>query len=60
MIMIVASALGALGGGRISLDQVFGLNQKIDGLAGALMVVLGGSAAGALVLLTSWRPRPVN
>lgn len=54
MILLVSLALGALGGGRWSLDNAIGLD--LDGWAGLLTAAGVGGASGALVLLAFWRP----
>ena len=51
---VVAAALGSLGGGRWSLDEVVGFD--LDGVAGLATVVLAGGFGAALVLGSSWRP----
>lgn len=57
MIIVVTSALGALGPGRLSLDRAVGFDMVgWEGLATALVV--GGFAAGA-TLAAFWRPRRV-
>lgn len=53
---VVALALGALGAGGLSLDDVVGFD--VSGLAGVALVAGLGGAGAALVLATSWRPRP--
>ena len=53
MISLVSVALGALGGGRASLDHAIGLH--VPGWAG-LLIAAGAGAGGAFLLLaTSWR-----
>ena len=55
MITVVAAALGALGGGRASLDNATGFS--VDGWEG-LGIAAGAGGAGALLLIaTCWRPR---
>jgi putative oxidoreductase len=54
MISLVAVAVGALGGGRASLDHAIGLH--VPGWAGLLIAAGAGGAGAALVLVTSWRP----
>jgi putative oxidoreductase len=50
----VALALGALGGGRVSLDNAIGID--LNGWGG-FFVTLGAGGGGALLLLaTCWRP----
>lgn len=56
MIIVVACAIGALGGGRISLDHVPGLADNLKGWLGlALAAGLGGGGA-LLLLIACWRP----
>jgi putative oxidoreductase len=56
MITLVSVALGALGGGRISVDHA--IDFSVDGWGGFLVALLVGGGGAALVLLTSWRPAP--
>jgi putative oxidoreductase len=55
MISLVSIALGALGGGRASLDNAIGLH--IPGWAGFLITAGLGAGGAGLLLATSWRPR---
>lgn len=55
MITLVGLALGALGGGRISLDHALGL--RLDGWTGLALAGGLGAGGGALLLVTCWRPR---
>jgi putative oxidoreductase len=58
MIIVVAAAIGALGGRALSLDDLLGLDDDLDGTLGlALAVGLGGGGA-ALLLGACWRPTP--
>ena len=58
MIIVVAAAIGCLGGGRLSVDNAIGLADDLDGALGlALAAGLGGGGA-ALLLATCWRPAP--
>jgi putative oxidoreductase len=54
MISLVCVALGALGGGRASLDHAIGLH--VPGWAGLLIAAGAGGGGAVLVLVTSWRP----
>jgi putative oxidoreductase len=60
MISLVACAMAALGAGRISLDQLLGLDKiagfGLAGWTGLLVAVMGGGGGAALLLATSWRP----
>lgn len=51
---VVATALGALGPGRWSVDELLGF--EIDGWAGLGAVVGLGAGGAAMVLGSSWRP----
>jgi putative oxidoreductase len=55
MISLVAVALGALGGGRASLDHAIGLH--VPGWAGFIIAAGVGVGGASLLLATSWRPR---
>jgi putative oxidoreductase len=55
MISLVCLALGALGGGRASLDHAIGLH--VPGWAGLLIAAGAGAGGAFLVLVTSWRPK---
>jgi putative oxidoreductase len=55
MISLVSIALGALGGGRASLDHAIGLH--VPGWAGLLIAAGAGAGGAFLVLVTSWRPK---
>jgi putative oxidoreductase len=54
MISLVCVALGALGGGRASLDHAIGLH--VPGWAGLLIAAGAGAGGAGLLLATSWRP----
>ena len=54
MISLVCVAIGALGGGRASLDHAIGLH--VPGWAGLLIAAGAGAGGAFLVLVTSWRP----
>jgi putative oxidoreductase len=60
MISLVACAMAALGAGRISLDQLLGLDKiagfGLAGWTGLLVALMGGGGGAALLLATSWRP----
>jgi len=54
MVACVSIALGALGGGRVSLDNAIGFD--VDGWGGLALTALAGGGGAAAVLLSSWRP----
>jgi putative oxidoreductase len=54
MIIVVASAVAALGPGRLALDSLVGL--RVDGWAGLAVAVVVGGAAAAATLAAFWRP----
>ncbi len=57
MIAVVGVAVGALGGGRFSIDRLLDLDDW-DGLAGAATAFGVGAGGAALLLATCWRPGP--
>jgi putative oxidoreductase len=54
MIILVACAIGALGGGAWSLDNAVGLDLR--GWGGLAVAAVAGGGGAALLLLASWRP----
>ena len=58
MIILVACALGALGAGGWSVDHMIGFS--VYGWAGLAIAALAGAGGAALLLATSWRPRPAG
>jgi putative oxidoreductase len=56
MITLVCLALGALGGGRASLDHALGLADDLGGWAGLAIAAVAGGAGALAVLGSSWRP----
>jgi putative oxidoreductase len=60
MIIVVAAAIGCLGGGRISVDDALGLADDLDGATGLAVAVGLGGAGAALLLGTCWRPAPTT
>ncbi|GLZ03112.1 hypothetical protein Acsp03_05790 [Actinomadura sp. NBRC 104412] len=58
MIIVVSAALAALGPGRISLDELAGV--ELDGAWGLLTAVVLGGGGAALLLVTCWRPASVR
>ena len=55
MITFVSVALGALGGGRASIDYAIGFD--VDGWGGAILAFGLGALGAATILGTSWRPQ---
>jgi putative oxidoreductase len=53
-LVVAGLALGALGGGRVSLDNALGLD--LDGWTGLLIALGAGGGGAALLLATCWRP----
>jgi putative oxidoreductase len=58
MIIVVAAAIGCLGGGRLSADGALGLADDLDGARGLALAAGLGGAGAALLLATCWRPAP--
>jgi putative oxidoreductase len=58
MICCVSLALGALGGGKVSLDNAVGLDSW-DGWAGFLTTLIVGGGGALLLLAAFWRPNKV-
>jgi putative oxidoreductase len=56
MITLVSCAIGALGAGGWSVDRAVGFG--VHGWAGLAIAALAGAGGAALLLATSWRPRP--
>jgi putative oxidoreductase len=54
MIILVSLALGALGGGRVSLDHAIGFS--LTGWLGLLTAAAIGGGGAAVLLATCWRP----
>jgi putative oxidoreductase len=54
-LLVVAVAVGALGGGTISLDNAFGIADSLSGAGWGLGALLLGGLGAATVLATSWR-----
>ena len=54
MIIVVACALGALGGGSWSIDEALGFD--LDGWGGLAVAAGVGGVGAALLLVTCWRP----
>ena len=55
MIIVVGTAIGALGGGRASLDHALGLADDLQGALGLALSLGAGGAGAALLLATCWR-----
>lgn len=56
MIIMVACALGALGGGAMSVDRALGLSDDLAGWTGLAVTALAGGIGAALLLAVFWRP----
>lgn len=56
MIIMVACAVGALGGGAVSLDRAFGIEDALSGWTGLAVTALAGGLGAALLLAAFWRP----
>ncbi|MEU5990181.1 DoxX family protein [Spirillospora sp. NPDC047418] len=56
MIIMVACALGALGGGAVSADRALGLSDDLAGWTGLAVTALAGGIGAALLLAVFWRP----
>jgi putative oxidoreductase len=56
VLALTAVALGALGPGRISLDHVLGISDRLDGGAGVGLSTLLGLGGSATLLALCWRP----
>ncbi len=57
-LLLAACALGALGGGKTSLDRALGIH--FAGWVGLAVTAVAGGGGAALLLLTSWRPGSVR
>ena len=62
-VMVVADgvralAIGALGGGRVSIDHALGIADDLDGWLGLAIAGIAGLGGAAVLLATSWRPAP--
>lgn len=53
---IAAIAIGTVGPGRWSLDEVVDLRDDLIGTTGLLITVIAGGGGGALLLVGFWRP----
>jgi putative oxidoreductase len=53
-------ALAVVGPGKWSLDQAFGWRKDLIGTTGLLIAIVAGAGGAALLLATSWRPRPAE
>jgi putative oxidoreductase len=56
-ITLTTIALAALGGGRASLDNAFGIADNLDGWTGVVIALVIGVGGSALLLATCWRPQ---
>ena len=55
-ILLASLALGALGGGRASVDHALGIGGDLDGWFGLAITAGLGVGGGGLLLASSWRP----
>ncbi len=60
VLLVACLAIGALGGGRVSLDHALGVADDLDGWAGLAIAAVFGLGGAALLLATSWRPDRVR
>src|SRR5260370_6359897 len=56
MIILAAAAAGALGGGKISVDNALGLSHSLHGWVGLVLASGAGRLGGAALLALYWRP----
>lgn len=56
VLIAAAVAIGALGGGALSVDNVLGLADDLSGVATAALTLLLGVVGSAVVLALFWRP----
>ncbi|MFI0408126.1 DoxX family protein [Actinomadura sp. 3N508] len=56
MIIMVACAAGALGGGAVSLDRALGVADDLSGWTGLAITAPAGGLGAALLLAVFWRP----
>ena len=56
MIIVVATAIGALGGGRASVDHALGWAARLQGGLGLALSAGAGGVGAALLLAAFWRP----
>jgi putative oxidoreductase len=56
-LILVAIALACIGGGRVSVDHLLGIDEKLDGVVGLLIAAGLGGGLGATVLAVFWRPQ---
>lgn len=55
-ITLASLALGAVGGGRVSLDRAFAIADNLDGWEGLAIAAGLGFGGGGLLLASCWRP----
>ena len=55
-LLVASLALGALGGGELSVDEAIGIADDVDGFTGIAIAAGAGLGLGALVLVSFWRP----
>lgn len=58
LLIVVASAIGALGGGDASFDHALGIDDELDGWLGLALAIGIGVGGAAVLLATCWRPAP--
>ncbi len=58
VLAVVTAALGALGPGEVSVDQLLGFADELDGALGLLVSAGLGLAGAAVLLAVAWRPDP--
>jgi putative oxidoreductase len=56
MIVLAAAATGALGGGKISVDNALGISHSLDGWVGLVLAAGAGGLGAAALLAVYWRP----
>ena len=57
---VTGVALGAVGPGRWSIDEAFGIRDDFIGSTGLLIATIAGLGGAALLLVGFWRPPPAK
>jgi putative oxidoreductase len=57
-LILASAALGAIGGGRLSLDHVVGFH--VNGWGGCLLAIGLGLGGASVLLAACWRPSSVS